>query len=166
MNETERSGWTKVKPIRHVLEPSGRVCYLRRPSPALALKTGKMQRLLNKARQAGTTAQSVDEVGWAMLSALDNNEAEQLAENAIDLIIDVMVEPRIYREPSPEQFGVADLGADFWPLYSKAMALFSDAPVELENGETTVESVVTFPGGQAPEVISGKDGEQVQGAPC
>lgn len=165
MEENELKGWSKTKPIRHEL-PSGRVCYLRRPSPSLVLKTGKIQRLLNKAHQAGTSAQSADEAGWALLSALDESEAERLAQNAIDLIIDVMVEPKLYREPKADQFGITDVGTDFWPLYGKAMSLFSDAPVELENGETTVAAVETFPGGQTAEVIPSNDGEQIQGAPC
>lgn len=163
MTGFERDGWKKAKPFRVCL-PSGRICYLRRPSPASVLKTGKIQRLLSRVQlSAGITA---EDAGWALIETLSDEEAEKMATQAFDLIIDVAVEPKFAREPKDDEFGIVDLGNDFWPLYFQAVGLLRDHPVQLQNGETTVAAVETFPREQITDTTTSDDGSEVQSPPC
>lgn len=164
MNEQEAAAWKKEKPFRIELD-SGRVCYVRRPSPGMVLRVAKIQRLLSKTASVTENEPDTDRI-WAFLDSLSEEDAEKFASQAVDLVLDVMVEPKLHRDPKPDQLGIVDLGNDFWPLYGKAMSLMRDQPVALDRGETTVDAVETFPGGQAAEVVSGNDGAEFQGAPC
>lgn len=163
MTGSERNRWEKAKPFRVELT-SGRVCYLRRPSPSSVLKTGKIQRLLSRLKFS--TGLTTEDASWAFIETLSDEEAEKLATQAFDLIIDVAVEPKFARDPKDDEFGIADLGNDFWPLYFKALSLFSDHPVKLENGETTVAAVETFPREQVADSSAGDDVSEIQSPPC
>lgn len=164
MNEQEAAAWQKEKPFRIELD-SGRVCYVRRPSPGMVLRVAKIQRLLSKTAVATEGEQGADRI-WAFLDSLSEEDAERFASQAVELVLDVMVEPKLFRDPKSDQLGIVDLGNDFWPLYGKAMSLMRDQPVALDRGETTVDAVETFPGGSSAEVIPGDDGAELQGASC
>lgn len=150
MSETK---WQKRKPLR--LEcPSGSVCYAQRPSPEISLKGGKLAHIF-AAPVAALNPQAV-------INELSDEDAAKVYLFARELVATVVVEPKISLDRGGEGLTPEDVPPpDFWYVFSWAMRGGPGLPVALEEGETTVEAVETFPSEPGRLNIPRSNSEQV-----
>jgi len=142
-----------------LLCPSGNVAIVRRPGPDMALKAGKIARVLQK--QPGD-AQDID-AQLAYIENLPDGELDKLMGFARILLADCVIDPVISLHPKEGQLSPDDVPLqDFWFIFTWAMNGGPDMPVKLKEGETTVEAVETFPEGQEPGLEPVGDSEQIQ----
>lgn len=143
-----------------LLCPSGNVVTVRRPGPDLALKAGKVARILNK--QPKEVAGLVD-AQLQFIEQLPDDELDKLMAFARILLCDVVRQPLLVLSPQEGQLGPDDVPlTDFWHIFTWAMNGGPDMPVKTKEGETTVDAVRTFPVGQEPSLDAGNDGESIQ----
>lgn len=157
MSQTNQ--WRK----RHTIKltcPSGNTAICRRPGPDLALKAGKIARILKQQNDAGGDINKQLEV----IERLPDEELNKLMAFGNVLLADVVVDPPLSVHPKEGQLSPDDVPlADYWFIYTWAMNGGPDMPVDLTNGEeTTVEAVGMFPGGQDTGADASGDSEQVQ----
>lgn len=139
--------------------PSGNTATVRRPGPDMMLKLGKVLRILqrNKSEVSNIDAQ------LAFLETLSDEDILKLTAFARPLLVDVVVEPKLSLNPQGDELTPDDLPlADFWFIYTWAMNGGPTMPVKLKEGETTVETVETFPAGQGGSAGLSDDGEIIQ----
>lgn len=149
MNEATNQ-WRKRPTV--LLEcPSGNKCYARRIGPDLALKAGRLAKLF------GNTAP--DEV----INDLSDDEAAKVYSFARQVVLETVVEPKLCSRAVQEDDVTPDdiPPTDFWFLFRWATRAAPGLPVKLSEGETTVEAVENFPGGQAAGAVISSDSEQV-----
>lgn len=153
---SETNVWRKRTTLS-ILCPSTKVAIVRRPSPELALRAGKIARMFQ--RQKIDAATDVERQ-LDFIESLTDEEINKLTVFARALLVNVMVEPRVFLNPTETQLEPDDLpNADFWFLFLGAMNGWPDMPIKLADGEeTTVEAVATFPDGQGTSSDSGEDG--------
>lgn len=149
--------WQKRKPLS--LEcPSGSVCDVQRPSPEISLKGGKLAHIF------ATPIAALNP--QAVLNELSDEDAAKVYLFARELVAAVVVEPKISLDRETESLTPEDIPPpDFWHVFGWAMRGGPGLPVALEEGETTVEAVETFPGEQGAVHIPRSDGEQISQAP-
>lgn len=149
--------WQKRKPLR--LEcPSGSVCYAQRPSPEISLKGGKLAHIF------ATPIAALNPE--AVINELSDEEAAKVYLFARELVATAVVDPKISLDRDAEGLTPEDIPPpDFWHVFSWAMRGGPGLPVPLEEGETTVEAVETFPGEQGALHIPRCDSEQVSQVP-
>lgn len=139
--------------------PSGNKPTVQRPGPSVALKAGKILRILNRNK---TEVKDIDSQ-LSFIERLDDNELEKLTEFARVIIADVVVEPVLSLHPKGDQLSPDDLPPnDFWFIFIWAANGGPDMPVATKEGETTVEAVETFPGGQGASADVSENSEQIQ----
>jgi hypothetical protein len=132
--------------------PSGAVCKVRRPSPEVSLKGG---RILNVFHPDTVNARGAAE-------DLSDEEADQTYVFARQVVLAVVVSPVLSSDRNSEGLTPEDIPpADFWLVFRWAMRGGSDIPVALEEGETTVETVETFPVEHGALNVSSSSSEQV-----
>lgn len=140
--------------------PSGNRIIIRRPGPELALKSGKIARIFQK-----QTKDDLSDVNKQLkfIENLPDDELNKLMEFARVLISDVVIDPPLSLHPKEGQLTPDDVPlADFWYIFTWAMNGGPDMPVQLAEGETTVEAVGNFPPGQEPGSDVSEDSEQIQ----
>lgn len=175
MAETENT-WRK-RETREFLCLSGNKVIVRRPGPDLALKAGKVARILKAQMDAGADVNKQLE----FIETLPDDELEKLMAFARILVSDVVIQPPLSLHPKEGQLTPDDVPLeDFWQIFMSGMQGFPDMPVKMQQGitvlpdgkeliaegETTIEAVHNFPEGQEPSVDAGKDGGDVEGFPC
>src|SRR5687767_13822228 len=139
--------------------PSGNRIIIRRPGPELALKSGKIARIFQK--------QGQDDLGdvnkqLEFIENLPDEELNKLMGFARVLISDVVIDPPLSLHPKEGQLTPDDVPlSDFWYIFTWAMNGGPDMPVKLEEGETTVEAVSSFPSGQDAGSDISQDSESV-----
>lgn len=139
--------------------PSEAVVTVRRPGPDLALKAGRVARILQKQSDAKGNVDKQLEV----IEQLPDDELIKLMAFARVLMVDVVVEPLLSLNPREGQLSPDDVPlSDFWFIFTWAMNGGPDMPVKLTEGETTVDAVETFPSGQRSGDSVIEDGEQIQ----
>lgn len=132
--------------------PSGNKIIVRRPGPDLALKATRLPRILQN-QEKRTPAQSLE-----IIESLPDDELNKVMAFARVLIVDVVVGPVLSLTPREGQLSPDDVPlADFWWLFGEAMAGFPSAPVQLQEGETTVDAVRNFPEGQSESTDVSED---------
>lgn len=140
--------------------PSGNTAVVRRPGPELALKAGKITRILNKNEDAAK--QDIDSQ-LAFIEKLSDEELDKLTDFARILLTDVVVNPVLVLNPKEGQLSPDDVPlADFWYIFIWAMNGGPSMPVKTKEGETTVAAVETFPVGQGSSPGASEDSEQIQ----
>jgi hypothetical protein len=156
----EMNKWRKRQTVR--LEcPSGTVCYVQRLGPELALRAGRVARILKRPGEAQSTPTPESE--QAFLESLSDEDFLRLMLFAKEVVVETVVTPRIVNNPNKDQLGPDDLPVqDFWFLFNWAKNGATDIPVALEEGETTIEAVQTFPGESPGDTLASSDSEQVQ----
>lgn len=139
---------------------SGNKVSAHRPGPSLALKA---QRFLPILQKAGIDSGASPDEQLASILKLSDDELDKLTDFARIILCDAVDHPVISLMPKQGQYHPDDLPiADFWELFIWIARGCPSIPVELKEGETTVEAVTNFPLGQdAGSSISG-DSEQVQ----
>jgi len=143
-----------------LLCPSGNVATVRRPGPDMALKAGKIARILQK---QNVSAQSDIDKQLEFIETMPDDELEKLMGFARVLLSDCVIDPPLSLNPREGQLGPDDVPlGDFWFIFTWAMNGGRDMPVKLAEGETTVAAVETFPSEQGSSDSSGADGEVVQ----
>jgi hypothetical protein len=152
--------WQKRKAV--LLEcPSGNEIMARRAGPDLAMKAGKFARVLQKI--SGKDGKATPTEQLAAIEQLPDKELEQLMAFARVVVADVVVDPPLALNPKEGQLSPDDIPLnDFWFIHTWAMNGSPTMPVRLREGETTVEAVETFPGGQEPSTALGVDSESIQ----
>jgi hypothetical protein len=152
--------WQKRKAMLLVC-PSGNEVMARRTGPDLGVKAGKFARVLQKV--SGKDGKATPTEQLAAIEQLPDKELEQLMAFARVVVADVVVDPPLALNPKGDQFSPDDIPLnDFWYIHTWAMNGGPTMPVQLREGETTVEAVETFPGGQEPSIAPGVDSEQIQ----
>lgn len=149
------NSWQKRAVTKFVCQ-SGNEVMARRSSPSLSLKANRYQRVLKKIED-----KDVNQVIEKM-QLLPDDELESLTDFAAITIEDSVVEPALSLKPKQGEFSPHDIPpADFWEIFMWISKGCPSIPVETKEGETTVEAVSNFPGGQVdPDVGAGS--EQVQ----
>jgi hypothetical protein len=132
--------------------PSGAVCEVRRPSPALSIKAGKLSHV------------------FALIDSRDSNGNEEISDEeservylfARQVVLECVINPKLSAEWSTEELTPEDIPPkDFWRVFRWAMTGGKGMPVTTEEGETTVEAVETFPDEQTAVNIPGSNGEPI-----
>lgn len=145
------SAWVKRK-IHRLECPSGAVCYVRRPSPEVSIKGGRLIHIFSPRATSG-----IDETSF---TDLNDEEAAKVYIFARAMVLGTVVTPKLSVNPDGEDLTPEDLPpADFWHVFSWAIKGGRDLPVELKEGETTVDAVETFPEEQGAIDISSGDSE-------
>lgn len=130
--------------------PSGAVCEVRRPSPELSLKAGRLTNIFAP--------------GPSVVEEMSDEEAEKVYLFARQLVIACVVSPVLVSEGdglTPEDIPPAD----FWHVVKWVMSGGHGLPVATKEGETTVEAVETFPEESGALHILGGDSGQVSQIP-
>jgi len=149
--------WTKRQSISLTC-PSGNVVIARRPGPDLALKAGKIARIL----QRQTTTIDINKQ-LEFIEQMPDDELDKLMGFARILVSDVVVQPSLSLHPKEGQLGPDDVPLnDFWYIFTWGMNGGPDMPVKLTEGETTVAAVDTFPAEQSRSDELSGDSEQIQ----
>lgn len=157
MAETENI-WRK-RETKSITCPSGNVVVVRRPGPDLALKAGKVARILQGQAEVGADANKQLE----FIEKLPDAELDKLMTFARVLISDVVIQPTLSLQPKEGQLGPDDVPlGDFWFIFTGAMNGFPEMPVRTTEGETTLENVNNFPEGQSSGSSFSEDSEVVQ----
>ena len=139
----------------------GNQAVVRRTGPDLAVKAGKFARVLQKI--AGSSGKATPEEQLIAIEQLPDKELEQLMVFARIVLADVVVNPPLALHPKEGQLGPDDVPlCCFWRIHTWAMNGGPTMPVQMKEGETTVEAVETFPSGQESSITSGVDSEQIQ----
>ena len=161
MAETENT-WRKRATLS-LNCPSGNIVTVRRPGPDLALKAGKVARILQRQGQAGTDVNKQLE----FIETLPDAELDKLMGFARILIADVVIQPALLLTPREGQLSPDDVPLnDFWFIFTWAMNGGPDMPVKLAEGETDIEAVRTFPEQSGSSADAGEDGGNNEGFPC
>jgi len=138
--------WRK-RPTVSLTCPSGAVATVRRPRPGIMLKAGKVQRIF--AKQEPEDAKDVDKQ-LEFLESLPEDELNAVWAFARVVVCEAVVNPLLLLEPKGDHLTPDDLPhADFWFIFTWAQNGGPDMPVQLEEGETTIEAVQNFPSGQS-----------------
>jgi hypothetical protein len=150
--------WKKQKPVRLEL-PSGAVAYVRRPSPDVGLRSGRVAEFF----------QSLDpqdqEAMWDKLEAMTDEEADRIKRFIREMVLATIVSPKVHANPKGEELGLDDIpSADFWRIFNWGSTGGATMPVKVGEGEVTVEAVDTFSEGQGSGVVANDDGADVQPA--
>lgn len=126
--------------------PSGEVIQIRRPSPSLLLRGMKAIRIFER---GGKDVFTNIEKNLAFIESLPDAELDAIYTLARIMLTDVVADPKLYLNPTADQLSPDDLPPlDFWAIFSSASTGIHQMPVQLKEGETTVEAVQTFPGRQ------------------
>lgn len=151
-------GWTKRISIPLTC-PSGEIVMVRRPGPDMALKAGKVGRILQ--RQA-TNKSNVD-AQLAFIESLSDDEINKLMAFGRVMLVDAVTEPALSLNPREGQLCVDDVPlGDFWFIFTSVMNGLPEMPVKTKDGETTVEAVETFSDEQVGSPGTDNDRETVQ----
>lgn len=139
--------------------PSGNVVTVRRPGPSMALKAGRISRILERQPK---DLQSIDaQLSW--MESLSDSELDELTDYARRIMPDIVVKPVISMNPKAGEYHPDDIPVpDFWHIFIQVMSGLHELPVLLKEGETTVDAVNTFPVEQSGSLEPGSDSEQVQ----
>lgn len=152
--------WQKRQTTKLIC-PSGNEVIVRRTGPDLAVKAGKFARVLQKV--SGKDGKSTPDEQLAAIEKLPENELDQLMSFARVVLADVVIDPPLHLHPKESQLSPDDVPLnDFWFIHTWAMNGGPTMPVRLKEGETTVETVETFPEGQGSGLTAGVDSEQIQ----
>lgn len=140
--------------------PSGSVCRVRRPSPEVSLKGGRIANFFMPKAQSGSFNPDT------AFEELSDEEAASMYLLAREIVLAAVVEPKLSRNTDSDGLTPEDIPpSDFWFIFSWAMKGGRDLPVKLKEGETTVDAVETFPVESGALPVSGSGGEQVSQAP-
>ncbi len=154
--------WSK-RAVTQLECPSGNTVVARRPGPDMALKAGKIARILQRQTGAGGDVDKQLE----FIETLPDDELDKLMSFARVLIVDCVVQPTLSLTPKEGQLGPDDVPLnDFWFLFTWAMNGGPDIPVKTREGVTTVEAVRTFPEPEGSSADAGEDSGNIEGFPC
>lgn len=132
--------------------PSGSVCHVRRPSPEVSLKCGRVANVF-------APKEGID------VEDLSDEQAAKVYVFARQLVLAAVITPKLSDKDAPDALTPEDIPpADFWHIFKWAMRGGPGLPVALEEGEATVESVETFPVESGTLPVSSGSGEQVSQA--
>lgn len=132
---------------------------VRRPGPDMALKAGKVGRILQ--RQA-TNKSNVD-AQLAFIESLSDDEINKLMAFGRVMLVDAVTEPVLSLNPREGQLCVDDVPLnDFWFIFTSVMNGLPEMPVKTKDGETTVEAVETFSDEQSGSLSPDDNRETVQ----
>lgn len=138
---------------------SGNKIIVRRPGPDLALKAGKVARILKAQSEAGTDVNKQLE----FIETLPDDELEKLMTFARIFVSDVVINPPLSLHPKEGQLSPDDVPLeDFWQIFISGMRGFPEAAIKTVEGETSIEAVQTFSGEQDASVDISEDSESVQ----
>lgn len=139
--------------------PSGNVVTVRRPGPDLMLKSGRVVRILQRQLDAAGDI----EKQLAFIESLPDDEIEKLMQFARIVLADVVVDPPLSLHPKESQLGPDDVPLqDFWALFVAATNGFPTMPVQMKEGETSVNDVTGFPSENIGSDTDLSDSEAVQ----
>lgn len=147
--------WRK-RPTISLTCPSGSVATVRRPSPGIMLKAGRVARIFQK--QTPEHAQDINKQ-LEFIESLPEDELAAVWAFARVVVCDAVLSPLLLLQPKGDQMTPDDLPPlDFWYIFTWAQNGGPDMPVQLAEGETTIEAVQTFPIGQDTGDNAGEDG--------
>lgn len=131
--------WNKRVPIPLTC-PSGEVVMVRRPGPDMALKAGKVGRILKRQGEQ----KSID-AQLAFIESLSDDEINKLMAFGRVMLVDVITEPALSLTPREGQLCVDDVPMnDFWFIFTSVMNGLPEMAVKTKDGETTVDAVENF----------------------
>lgn len=139
--------------------PSGNVVTVRRPGPSMALKAGRIARILEG--QPKNIKSVAEQIAW--MESLGDEDLEKLTDYAVSIMPDIVVKPIVSLHPKQGEYHPNDIPVpDFWHIFLQVMTGLHELPVPLKEGETTVEAVNKFPLGEVGSAEPVSDSEQVQ----
>lgn len=136
---TNGNGWkpSKVQPYTCA---DGSTVYVHRPGPELALRVGRIPRTFTKSLNDENEKLSPEE----RLSQMSDEEQDATVQVAREVIVAMVVSPKLKLNPKEGELGPDDTGADFWPLFSYAMDNYFKIKVPVGEGEVEAEDLATF----------------------
>lgn len=158
MAETENV-WRK-RESKSLECPSSNVIVVRRPGPDLALKAGKVARILQPLLQSAAGGDVNQQLAY--IETLPDAELDKLMTFGRILIADVVIQPPLSLNPREGQLSPDDVPLnDFWFIFTWAMNGGPDMPVKLREGETDIETVRNFSEGQGSNLDLSEDSGSV-----
>lgn len=142
-------GWKKRKAIT-VTCPSGQKVIVKRPGPEFYLRSGRVSRTFTLALTTEKDAPALDapieekrDFWESKIERMSDSELEALVLFAKDLIVTMVVSPRLVLNPreDSDEIGPEDIEHDFWFLFAYGMANFVGikVPVGAPGAESEVE---------------------------
>lgn len=156
---TNGNGWKPSK-VEAYTCADGSTVYVHRPGPELALRVGRIPRTFTKSLNDENEKLSPEE----RLAQMSDEEQDATVQVAREVIVAMVVSPKLKLNPKEGELGPDDTGADFWPLFSYAMDNYFKIKVPVGEGEVEAEDLVTF---RAESGVSGDsmDGVHVSSEP-
>lgn len=152
---SQRENVWRKRPTVSLTCPSGQVVTVRRPSPSVMLKAGKVQRIFQKQKPEDTN--NIDKQ-LEFLETLPDDELTAVWNFARVLVCDAALQPLLFLQPKEGQLTPDDIPImDFWFIFTWIQNGGIGLPVKLTEGETDIEAVQTFPGGQDAGDNAGED---------
>lgn len=115
----------------------GSIVQIMRPGPEFTIRAGRMHKTYIKREES-------EEDPDNPLVGMSDEEAETLVNYARQLLVEILVEPKLRLNPGEGELGPDDTGADFWPLFNYAMDNFQNAKVPVGDGEVEAKDLDTF----------------------
>lgn len=151
-------GW-KPRKVHTFTCADGSTVLVQRPGPELALRVQRIPRTFTKSLvEKPSEGNEQDDSPEARLAQMSDEEQNAVVALARELIVAMVVSPKLKLNPKEGELGPDDTGADFWPLFTFAMTNFYDIKVPVAEGEVEVPDLETF------RNDSGLSGDSVDGA--
>lgn len=163
-------GWKKRTAITLPC-PSGQKVVVKRPGPEFILRSGRVARTFTQALTKDDNAPAADanleqrrDYWIEKIETMSDEELTALMLFAKDLIVTMVISPRIVLEPreDSDEIGPEDIGNDFWFLFAYGMANFVGIKVPV--GAPGAESEVEVSDLETFRAESGVSGDSVDGA--
>ncbi len=157
------NGW-KPRKTETITCPSGQTVQVRRPGPEFMLRAGRVAKTFSNIVGRKGEDESAEDYSLNMLAKMSDDELAAVMIFARELVCEMLVSPRLVREPrGPDEIGPDDIGDDFWFLFNYAMTGYFNLKIPVGDGEVEVADVESF-----PEVTSvsgdGPNGESISPA--
>ena len=138
------NGWKPRKSI-YLECPSGQKVTVRRPGPEFALRAGRVTKTFTKSKeeQAENQSKTPEEI----MAAMSDEELAALTIFARELVVAMMVSPKLVLNPNPDrdEIGPDDIDSDFWFLFNYGMENFYGIKVPVgDDGEVEVKDLESF----------------------
>lgn len=135
-------GWKPSKV--HLFKcPSGQEVYVQRPGPQLALRVSRIPRTFTKSLSE-TEEEKTNQSPEDKLAEMSDEEQDAIVSLAREVIVAMVVSPKLVLNPKDGELGPDDTGTDFWPLFSYAMTNFFNVKVAVGNEEVEVKDLESF----------------------
>ena len=140
---TNGNGWAPRKKIPYTCV-DGKVVYIQRPGPEFALRAARIPRTFTKSLVEDGDESKKQPTPEERLAQMSDEEQDSIVAFARQLLVAMVVSPKLKLNPKDGELGPDDTGADFWPLFEHGMTNFYNVKVPVGDAEVEVSDLETF----------------------